>query len=310
MLLLLAITNAFAGSATWNLNPTDNEWGIASNWTPSTVPNGPNDTATFGVSNTTDIDLSFSFEDEVNGIVFSAGASPFTITVSSFTSFDYIFTISGTGIINNSGITQNFVANGDVGAETVGVIQFTNSATAGDLTTFTSVGTFGGGLIQFADDSKGDTARIEIFGTGSLDISAHNAPGITIGSVEGDGVVSLGANNLTVGSNNRKTTFSGMIQDSGAGGSLTKVGTGGLFLTNANTYSGGTTISGGKLLVLNRNGSATGSGAVQVDAGGLGGSGIIAGPVTIGAGRGALAALSPGKKCGTGNSQMLEHPHL
>ena len=52
----------------------------------------------------------------------------------------------------------------------------------------------------------------------------------------------LGVNNLTVGSNNLSTTFSGVIQD---GGSLTKVGRGTLILTNANTYTGGTTIEQG-----------------------------------------------------------------
>lgn len=57
--------------------------------------------------------------------------------------------------------------------------------------------------------------------TNNSGISSHNAPGVTIGSIEGSGcLVFLGANILTVGSNNISTTFSGVIQDSG---SLTKV---------------------------------------------------------------------------------------
>src|SRR5438552_7700893 len=52
-LLLLSIQSSRAGSATWNLNPTSGDWNTASNWTPATVPNGPDDTATFGVSNIT-----------------------------------------------------------------------------------------------------------------------------------------------------------------------------------------------------------------------------------------------------------------
>jgi hypothetical protein len=64
----------------------------------------------------------------------------------------------------------------------------------------------------------------------------HN---VTIGSIgsmsEGDGFVSLGANNLTIGSNNLSTKFSGAI--GGVGGSLTKIGTGMLDLTGANTYN-------------------------------------------------------------------------
>jgi hypothetical protein len=47
-------------------------------------------------------------------------------------------------------------------------------------------------------------------------------------------------------------------------------------------------------LVKNKSGSATGSGAVQVNAGTLGGTGKIAGAVTLGTGSGTGAFVSPG----------------
>jgi subtilase-type serine protease len=73
-------------------------------------------------------------------------------------------------------------------------------------------------------------------------------------------------------------------------GTLQKLGTGTLFLTGANTYTGDTTIDGGKLVV---NGSITSN--VFVNAGGtLGGSGSV-GATTINAG----GALSPGNSIGT-----------
>ena len=68
-----------------------------------------------------------------------------------------------------------------------------------------------------------------------------------------------------------------------------------MILTNANAYIGGTTISGGQFVVNNTTGSGTGSGSVQVNAGSLGGRGIIAGAVSVGTGSGSGAFLSPGK---------------
>src|SRR5439155_5297353 len=139
-----------------------------------------------------------------------------------------------------------------------------DGATADNATLIANRGTYSGGGISFSNDSTGGTARVEIFGNGGLGISGHNPPGVTVGSIEGTGLVFLGTNNLTVGSNNLSTTFSGVIQDSG---SLTKIGTGILTLIGANTYAGGTTINGGTLLVNNKSDSGTGSDAVQVNAG-------------------------------------------
>jgi autotransporter-associated beta strand protein len=121
--------SARAGSATWDLNPGSGDWNTAANWTPTTVPHHLADTATFALSNTTDV--SISRDTAVGGITFVAGASPFTITASpSFT-----LTLNGLGIANNSGTTQNFVT-----TDHFGHITFRNGATAGNLVTFTNSG--------------------------------------------------------------------------------------------------------------------------------------------------------------------------
>ncbi len=178
-----------------------------------------------------------------------------------------------------------------------------NPGDAGDATLIANGGLGGGdgGLIVFSSAggvSTGGTARVEVFGNGNLDISQQSAPGLTTGSIEGDGLVFLGANNLTVGTNNLSTTFSGLVQDGGisrrTGGSLTKTGNGKLSLTNANTYTGATTVNAGSLLVKNRTGSGTGTGAVQVNAGTLGGTGKINGAVTVGTGTSSGAILLAG----------------
>ena len=88
------------------------------------------------------------------------------------------------------------------------------------------------------------------------------------------------------------TLISGVIADfNGPGGSpgrLTVTGTAAVRVTAANTYSGGTSVTGPSLLVDNTTGSGTGSGAVTVTGFGasgtggvLGGSGTVAGLVTI-----------------------------
>ncbi len=157
-----------------------------------------------------------------------------------------------------------------------------------------------GGDIQFWFYIRPSLVRIRLFDNGDLDIGRVSPPGLIIGSLEGNGNVFLGANNLAIGKNGGTTTFSGIVQDGGAfggsGGSLTKIGTGNLTFTGANTYTGGTTVSGGILLANNTTGSGTGSGPVQVTAGTFGGGGNISGAVTVGTGTGAGAFLAPGAK--------------
>ncbi len=296
MFLLPAV--AYAVSAQWDLDPISGDWNTAANWTPMGVPNGPADIATFALSNTTNV--SISANTEVNGITFTAAATnPYTITASA----PFTLRISGTGITNNSGSTQHFMTTVGANGE-FGLMVFTNSATAGTSTMFTNNGgtvsgaaggstifhdssTAGsailvanggsnggaGGQIFFNENSTGGTSRVELFGNGSLDISAHAAPGVTIGSIEGDGDAFLGANNLTIGGNNLSTTFSGVIQ--GAGGSLTKIGTGTLDLTGANTYTGNTNVNRG---VLQVDGSIT-SNTFVTHRGKLAGTGTVDGNV-------------------------------
>jgi autotransporter-associated beta strand protein len=135
-----------------------------------------------------------------------------------------------------------------------------------------------------------DLAQFQLFGNGLLDLTQVTTGGITVGSLSGNGVVSLSWHTLSIGNNNGSTSFSGLIQDSGA---VTKVGTGTLTLAGANSYTGATTVTAGTLTVNNHVGSATGTGPVRVSAGTLGGRGSIAGVVTMGIGSGTGAVLAP-----------------
>ncbi|MBV8901230.1 MAG: autotransporter-associated beta strand repeat-containing protein, partial [Verrucomicrobia bacterium] len=128
-----------------------------------------------------------------------------------------------------------------------------------------------------------------------------------IGSIEGNGDYFLGGKTLTVGGNDFSTTVSGVIQDGGVsggtGGSLTKIGTGTLTLTGANTYTGGTAINAGTLQLGNRGTSGSVAGNI-LDNGSLAFDrsdvstfgGVISGPGSVaqlGTGTTVLTANNP-----------------
>lgn len=145
-----------------------------------------------------------------------------------------------------------------------------------------------GGNINIVSSEAGTLGRLEAFGNGSINFSSWDVDPQNVGSIEGSGTIT--GDNLWTGSNNLSTTFSGTLSIA----SLTKVGTGVLTLSKANTYSGGTTISDGTLLVTNTTGSATGTGIVNASTGNLAGTGIMTGAVTVGMSTGNSGYISPG----------------
>lgn len=139
----------------------------------------------------------------------------------------YFFNVASAGeaTISNSGATSP--------DDLAGFTSFGENATAANATLIAESGSNGGNgsFIVFGDDSLGGTSRVKVLGNGNLDITMHNLPGVTIGSLEGAGNVFLGNNNLTVGTNNLSTTFSGTIQDilapiKTSNGLFTKIGVG------------------------------------------------------------------------------------
>jgi autotransporter-associated beta strand protein len=175
-----------------------------------------------------------------------------------------------------------------------GGLGFGENSTAGNSRIAVTGGSNGGlgGSVAFDDSSTGGTAQFTVSGNGTINFALIDGPDMTIGSLAGAGEVEMGDKTLFLGGNNLSTKFGGGM--TGNNGKLVKEGTGTFELTGPNTYTGGTTFNAGALLANNTTDLATGSGTVQVNAGTLGGSGIIFGPVTLGTGTGTGAFLTPG----------------
>jgi autotransporter-associated beta strand protein len=94
--------------------------------------------------------------------------------------------------------------------------------------------------------------------------------GLAMQLVAGGGTFDTGSQNMTLAQS-----------ISGSGIPLVKLGAGSLTLAAGNTYTGGTTVSQGTLLVSNAAGSGTGTGIVTVSGATLGGTGFINGPVVL-----------------------------
>ncbi|WP_010302109.1 autotransporter-associated beta strand repeat-containing protein [Candidatus Odyssella thessalonicensis] len=163
------------------------------------------------------------------------------------------FNATLSGIISGGGATLALVNSG-ASAKTLtlsGVNTYTGTTSIGALVTaaLSGSGSLGSSNLSFAASSS-------IF-----DISGITPASLTVGDLNSaQGQINLGSKNLKFGSSTTTADFAGIIQ--GAGGSLTKTGTGTATLSGANTFTGGVAIEQGTLVI--KNASALGSGAVTL----------------------------------------------
>ena len=219
----------------------------------------------------------------------------------------------GTGTLNvNGGLVTN--TNGYLGDNSAGVGAATVSsgtwANSGNLTVGVSgTGrlTMSGGLVSVAGTlSQGTYGTINLNSGGTLQIG--------VGGTTGDlGVATLTNNGTLIFNRSDASTYSGIISGTGA---VTKQGAGTLTLDGNNSYTGGTTISGG-VLALSGTGSI-GTGGLNLGTTGTPGvfdlsaltggtyslpaNGNLAGAGTLsGSGKSlaALGSLAPGNSAGT-----------
>ena len=235
-LIFIVPTVTYAISAEWGLDPISGDWNTAANWTPMGIPNAPADTATFARSNTTSVFISAN--TEVDGITFTpAAASSYTITASP----GFKLTLSGTGITNDSGITQNFVTAVD-GAGNAGEIRFTHSATAGSSTVFTN----NGAAIPFAEATFTSFSGNSTAGSGTF---TNNGGTLVAGARGGNtaffGQSTAGSGTFTnnaaavAGAFGGGTFFSG--QSTAGSGTFTNNGGAGAFNSGVTAFFGNST---------------------------------------------------------------------
>ncbi len=230
-----------------------------------------------------------------------ATAANSTITCSFFASAIYFFNNSTAGaatITCSDGSNVYFQDLATAGAATIACsggsnVFFDDISTAGAATL-----TADRANLHFQAQSDGGTARIVLTETGTL-IVGLKPPVFHLGSLEGDGTATINRS-LLIGGNNLDATFSGTLASTLEGDWLTKLGTGTWTLAGTGSYPGTTTVIAGALVVTSAS-TPTGSGPVKVNGGTLGGSGTIAGPVTIGTGSGTGAFLAPAHG---GNKQL------
>jgi autotransporter-associated beta strand protein len=153
--------------------------------------------------------------------------------------------------------------NGTSGLSTAGNVLLNGANTYTGATTVIA-GTLQAGVASVADVSgafgKNSPVTMANVSGATLDLNTFDTQ---IGSLTGGGAnggnVTLGAASLTVGGDNTSPpAYAGVISSTGSPTtSLVKIGGGTLILTGANTYTGQTTVSAGKLQI--GNGGTTGS---------------------------------------------------
>jgi fibronectin-binding autotransporter adhesin len=150
----------------------------------------------------------------------------------------------------------------------------------------------GGGTLAFNNGSLG-SGTIQFDGAATLKWNGTNTEDVS------SRIKILDGNTATFNTNGNNVTFASALQIQTLGtAAVIKTGNGILTLSTANTYTSGTTVNGGTLLVnggVFGTSSGTGSGTVTVNNGGtLGGNGNISGAVMVNS----SGTLSPGSSAG------------
>ena len=183
------------------------------------------------------------------------------------------------GVISDDGLGYGFTKQG------------AGTIVLGAANTFSGPTTVSGGVLNLAHALALQNSTVNLGVANGLTFAPAAGSTFTLGGLGGSANLLLQDTasapvTLMVGNNQASTTYAGALSGSG---SLTKIGTGTLTLSGANTAAGGTVLNAGSLFV---NGSVAGP-FVMAAGTTLGGSGTIAGPVAMPDGTTLIPGASP-----------------
>lgn len=250
--LLIFACSAHAQTTTWTNGAGTSLWGDTGNWS-SGVPTALTEQAIF--PNPVPVDSSVISLGGVNRI---AKRLVLDIGGYTFTNGD-IELIDGIITANSGNSTFQASVSGAIGFGKfgVGVVNLQGNNTYAGLST-----TIGAGFLDVSgfDERLPDDTIVSIASGGTLRFFTGTGTE-TVGSLADGGAVvggrtiifanpNAGGTNLRIGDNDRDDSFSGnIIEGFGGTGRLTKIGFGTQTLTGNNTYSLGTTVTRGQLVV-------------------------------------------------------------
>ena len=252
---------------------------------------------TASTGSTTLGNAAFSYNNASNasaGLVLSSGLNVNANTTANFTN-----ALAGVGRISLGGSTKVFdvgsSANLNIGWAVVSsnssgglTKNGTGTLTLSAANTFSGTATINQGALSLGNVNalQNSTLDTGISGSQAVTFGVAGANTYNIGAIQGGDTLDFGSNTISVGANNATTSFTGIL--AGSGGSLTKVGSGSLTVSGANTYTGSTTISAGTLVLNGTNSNS----AITVNSGGT----------LAGSGTGGATTINSGGKIGPGNS--------
>ncbi len=255
LLLVIAVSLRAQSTYLWTNTVAASDWNSATNWSPNAVPNGIGNTVYFVAATSNGITLD-------NGMCFTNGTLSSTNWVSwvikAGTGTNYLQVASGTPVLNvtDSGTTCWFEAGYLAGMQGfnktgAGKVTFRYDGNANRIAG--NIGILGGTLGIQTDSSLGNTNNNLTITNGATLIEESSANGGVFWLAPSRTITLAGAQATISAGAGYELVIPGLINENPVGSGLLWNGGGELVLSNANTFTGGMTMTAGTNDLANAN---------------------------------------------------------